>query len=144
MTLLREGTLIIRVYRAWWWAWLPATPVRAGNTDKRKYKDGRGKQSPLRTSKLWTMYTWYMNMYRDLYPGKSKTVPPPILPTRLMRFINKNLNSTKTNIRGKQYAMVYMHYLHVTWVFNELFFNYSTTDQSLQGETYLWNVCLFT
>lgn len=109
ITLLREGTLIIRVYRAWWWAWLPATPVRAGNTDKRKYKNGRGKQFPLRTLKVWTICTYE---YRLVFRQKQDRATS-YLTRKIDAFINKNFNGTKTNIRGKQYAIIYMHYLHI-------------------------------
>lgn len=42
-TLSKRGYIDHSGYRAWWWAWLPATPVRAGNTDTRKYKMSRVK-----------------------------------------------------------------------------------------------------
>lgn len=126
ITLLREGTLIIRVYRAWWWAWLPATPVRAGNTDKRKYKTEHGKQRPLwKFNILDDTYIYSIYINTDLYPGKSKTVPPPILPTRLVRSLIK-ISMVQKPTSGEQYAIVCMHYLHITWISKNLF-NYSNS-----------------
>lgn len=108
ITLLREGTLIIRVYRAWWWAWLPATPVRAGNTDKRKYKNGRDKQFPLGTSKVWTMYTYE---YR-LVSRQKQDRATSYFTHKIDAFIDKNVNGTKTNIRGKQWSTCTIYILH--------------------------------
>jgi len=74
---------------------------------------------------IYTYIYIYTHIYTDLYPGKSKTVPPPILPTRLVRSLIK-ISMVQKPTSGEQYAIVCMHYLHITWV-SKNFFNYSNS-----------------